>query len=234
MPMSIKHHIRSDKFFTKEERERIKQTTIEVESRTIGEVAVVVVDHSSLYMEAEIIGGVFLCSLVSLIVTEILFHLSEPVAEFFFHSSVWLFIPLAVVLFFPGRLLFKKMPSLKFAFVGKKRKERAVKERALRAFYEKGLYKTRQSTGVLFFLSLLERKVWVLADRGIHGKIHQHTLNKFTGVVSKGIREGLACDALCEAIREAGELLAKHYPAIAGDIDELPDGVMYDSGKEVE
>ena len=85
---------------------------------------------------------------------------------------------------------------------------------------------------VLFFLSLLERKVWVLADKGIHGKIHQKTLNRFANIVSKGIKDGHACDALCEAIMEAGELLTKHFPAIAGDVDELPDDVMFDSGRE--
>jgi uncharacterized membrane protein len=32
-------------------------------------------------------------------------------------------------------------------------------------------------------------------------------------MVSKGIREGRACDALIEAIQEAGELLAKLTPS---------------------
>jgi putative membrane protein len=228
------YHKRIDRFFTKEEKERIKETTADVESRTIGEIAVVVVDYSGFYREAEIIGGVFSGSLASLIATEILFHASETVAEFFFHSTMWLFIPLTVVLFFPFRFLFRLKPSLKFAFVGKKRKEGAVKERALRAFYEKGLYKTKQNTGVLFFLSLMERKVWVLADKGIHKKVHQNTLNRFAGIVSKGIKDRRACDALCEAITEAGELLAKHFPCVAGDIDELPDDVMFDSGREAE
>jgi putative membrane protein len=232
--MTIKHHIKSDKFFSKEESERIKKTTIDVESRTIGEIAVMVIEHSSLYREAELIGSVLSGSLIALIVTEILFHFSEKVAEFFFHSTMWLFIPLAVVFFFIFRALFKSIPSLKFAFVGGKRKEEAVKERALRAFYEKGLYKTRQNTGVLFFLSLLERKVWVLADKGIHGKIHQQTLNRFANIVSQGIKEGRACDALCEAIMEAGEVLAKHFPCVAGDVDELPDDVMFDSGRKTE
>jgi putative membrane protein len=232
--MSIKHTVKSEKFFSKEERERIKEATIDVESRTIGEIAVMVVDHSGFYREAETIGSVLSGSLISLIITEILFHASETVADFFFHSTMWLFIPLAVVFFFPFKALFKTIPTLKFVFVGKKRKEGAVKERALRAFYEKGLYKTKQNTGVLFFLSLLERKVWVLADKGIHGKIHQRTLDRFANIVSKGIKEGRACGALCEAITEAGELLAKHFPTVAGDIDELPDDVMFDAGKETE
>lgn len=211
----MKYHSKADRFFTEEEKERIKKKTIDVESRTIGEIAVMVVDHSSQYHEAEIVGGVFIGSLVSIILSAL-----------YFHSSMWFFVPVAFLLFFPSRLLFKKMPVLKRVFVGKKRKERAVRERALKAFYEKGLYKTKENTGVLFFLSLLERKVWVLADKGIHGKIHQPTLNKFANMVSKGIREGRASDALIEAINEMGELLAKHYPAKAGDTDELPDEVI--------
>jgi uncharacterized membrane protein len=52
----MKHHTKAERFFTEEERERIKKATIDVESRTIGEIAVMVVDHSSEYLEAEIVG----------------------------------------------------------------------------------------------------------------------------------------------------------------------------------
>jgi putative membrane protein len=96
------------------------------------------------------------------------------------------------------------------------------------AFYEKGLYKTKQNTGVLFFLSLLERKVWVLADKGIYEKIEQETLNGFAQTVSQGIKEGRACDALCRAIEDAGTLLARHFPVTPGDTNELSDEVMTD------
>ncbi|HNS14804.1 MAG TPA: TPM domain-containing protein, partial [Syntrophorhabdaceae bacterium] len=110
--------------------------------------------------------------------------------------------------------------------------EFAVRQRAVKAFYENGLYKTRENTGVLFFISLLERKVWVLADKGIHEKIRQQALNRFADMVSKGIREGHACDALCEAIKEAGELLKMHYPVTPGDVDELANEVICEPGGE--
>ena len=109
---------------------------------------------------------------------------------------------------------------------GTKEKQKAVQERALKAFYEKGLYKTKENTGVLFFISILEHKVWVLADKGIHEKIKQDTLNKFARHVAQGIREGRACDALIEAIKEAGELLAQYYPIQPGDINELSDEII--------
>jgi putative membrane protein len=122
--------------------------------------------------------------------------------------------------------VFEKIPLLKTPFIGFRRKEETVMNRAVRAFYEKGLYKTRKNTGVLFFLSLLERKVWVLADKGIYEKIDQETLNRFATTVSKGIGDGRACNALCDAMKEAGELLAKHFPITPGDIDELSNSIM--------
>ncbi len=207
--------LRADTFFTHEERERIKAATHEAESRTIGEIAVMVVESSDRYIEAEIIGGVILGSLFSLIITVL-----------FFHSSLWSYIPLSFVFYFPSFFLFKMQPGLRTAFIGHTRKTHAVRQRALRAFYEKGLYKTRHNTGVLFFVSQLERKVWVLADKGIHEKISQEPLNKLAQSVSQGIREGRACDALCEAIKEAGDLLAGHFPKTPEDTDELPDKVM--------
>jgi len=211
----MKHKTKADNFFTKKEKDRIKDTTHDAESRTIGEIAVMVVDSSDHYIEAEIIGGMLSASLLSLLVTVLYFHL-----------SIWSYIPLSFLFFFPFSFIFKKVPILKIAFIGKKRMADAVRLRAVRAFYEKGLYKTRQNTGVLFFLSLLERKVWVLADKGIYEKIDQETMNKFAVIVSQGIKDGRACDALCEAIKGSGNLLARHFPITPGDIDELPDDVM--------
>lgn len=211
----MKNNLKAEKIFTEEEKKRIEDTTRDVESRTIGEVAVMVVASSNQYIEAEILGGIFLGSIISLIITAL-----------YFNSSVWSFIPVSFILFFPTRFLFRKFPVLKTSFIGFRRKEETVRQRAVRAFYEKGLYKTRKNTGVLFFISILERKVWVLADKGIYEKIEQETLNKFAITVSQGIKEGRACDSLCDTIREAGELLAKHFPVTPGDTDELSNKVM--------
>jgi len=211
----MKQKVKAEKFFKREELERITKTIHEVESHTIGEVAVMVVDSSDHYIEAEILGGIFLASLLSLVMTTLNFH-----------SSVWAYISLSFILFFPSKYLFEKIPVLKTAFMGVKRKETAVMQRAVRAFYEKGLYKTRKNTGVLFFMSLLERKVWVLADKGIYEKIQQETLNRYSKMVSQGIKDGRACDALCDAIKESGELLARYFPITHDDTDELSDEVM--------
>lgn len=206
---------RAEHFFTKDENERIAKAVKEAESRTIGEIVVMVVDRSDDYFDGEIMGGVLFASLLSVVITSLLFN-----------ASMWFFIPLAFVFFFPFRVVLKKYLPLRTAFLGVKRRENAVRHRAVRAFHEKGLTRTRERTGVLFFISLIEHKVWVLADKGIHEKIGQETLNKFAAGVSSGIREGRACDSLCGAIKEAGDLLASHFPVKPGDIDELPNHVI--------
>lgn len=194
---------------------RIAETTRSVECCTVGEVAVMIVSSSDEYREATVLGSVLLGSGISLLVS-----------ESFLNASLNYFILLSF-LFFPVMWwLFRALPALKISFVGRGRLEEAVRERALRAFYEKGLYKTKANTGVLFFISLLEHKVWVLADKGINEKIDQQTLNAFAHSVSKGIKEGRACDTLCQAIREAGEILAKHFPLTPGDTNELTDHVI--------
>ncbi len=208
-------HSKADEFFSPEEKERLKASIQEAESKTIGEIVVMVVDRSDHYAEAEILGGVLLGSLLSL-----------ALSLLFFHSSIWSYVPLSFVLFFPFRLLFKKVEALKKHFIGVRRKEEAVRLRAERVFFEKGLYKTKKNTGVLFFLSLLERKIWVLADRGIYEKMNQETLNRFASEVSRGIRENRACEALSQAIQGIGALLSSHFPITPDDTDELPDAVM--------
>jgi len=211
----MRGHPKSERFFIAEEKERLKAATHEVESRTIGEIVVMVVDHSDHYIEAEVLGSVLLGSLLSLIL-----------AVLFFHSSIWSYIPLSFIFFFPCWFLFIKVEALKRLFIGIRRKEEAVRLRAERAFFERGLYTTKKNTGVLFFISLLERKVWVLADKGIYEKMDQETLNRFANDVSRGIKEGRAFEALSQTIQAIGVLLSQYFPITPDDTDELSNDVM--------
>ena len=96
------YSVKAETFFSEEERKRIENTTGEIEKRTIGEVVVMVVDSSDQYREAEVIGGVFLGSFFALIASVLLLH-----------SSLWSYIPLSFLFFFPAAYLFKKFPVLK-------------------------------------------------------------------------------------------------------------------------
>src|SRR5512145_2944743 len=100
------HHSRAEHFFTETEKKRIEEATAAGESCTTGEIAVMVVDESSHYREAEVLGGVSLGSLTALILTML-----------FFHESIWWYVPLSFVLFFPAWFLFRYSHRLKILCV---------------------------------------------------------------------------------------------------------------------
>ncbi|MCX7965399.1 MAG: TPM domain-containing protein [Syntrophorhabdaceae bacterium] len=203
---------KADKFFTEVEKKRIKEAIVSAESKTMGEIATMIVDESDEYRDAEMLGAILLSGLISLIITVLAFN-----------SSLWGYIPAVFILFLPCRELFRVFPGLKLPFISTKRMEKKVMDRAIRSFYEKGLYRTRKHTGVLIFISILEKKVWVIADKGIYSKITQDDLNRYAQSISKGIREGRACEAIVNAIGQIGEVLEKHFPVSKDDVNELTD-----------
>jgi putative membrane protein len=202
-------------FFSDEEKERIRQAVESAESRTSGEIATMVVDQSDRYHEAEVLGGILVAGLVALIIAIVVQHV-----------TIWTYIPMVCILYIPARLLFIRVQRLKLPFINKLRMMHAVRERAVRAFYEKGLYKTRDENGILIFISILERKVWILGDRCVDLKIPQATWQSHANEISAGIRDGRSCDALCAVIGGCGQVLAEHFPRKEDDTNELPDDMI--------
>jgi len=99
-----------------------------------------------------------------------------------------------------------------------------VKQRAEQAFYQHGLHNTKERTGILILVSLLERRVHVLADKGINDRVPPGTWDGLVNGILDGIRTGNATNAICEAIAKCGALLSQVSPSGSGDNpDELPD-----------
>jgi putative membrane protein len=174
-----------------------------------------VVDQSDTYPEGRIMTGILLGALMALIVT-----------DWFFDDSLWVFAPVTAILAALIGWVSRLLPGLLRFFISVSRLEAKVQERAVRAFYENGLYNTRDDTGVLFFISLFEHKVWVLADEGIYRKISQDDLQEYAVNIAQSIKNGTAAEALCREIRNIGKVLAEHFPIKPDDENELPNKVI--------
>lgn len=198
--------------FSPDEQERIRQTVARMERGTSGEIATMAVDESDSYPEAEVIGAILLAGLVSLIIAIAIDHV-----------TIWTYVPLVVVLFFPLRMMFRYLPGLKLPFLGRGRLEEAVRSAAVRSFFERGLHRTRHETGILIYVSLLEHKVWILGDRGINEKILPDFWADHARMLAEGLKAGRACDALCTVIEDCGAELAVHFPYRQDDVNELSD-----------
>jgi putative membrane protein len=115
-----------------------------------------------------------------------------------------------------------RIPAVKRLLAPKNRVADAIRTTCLAAFTEHGLHYTREHTGILIFVSLFERRVQVLADRGIHEKVEDGTWDEVVRILTEGLKSGHACDAFCKAIDRCGQILAAHFPRQADDKDELP------------
>lgn len=207
--------ILADSFFSDDERRLIADRVAAVERRTSGEVVPVVIDKSDDYPDALILaaGGLsFLLSLVTLFLID--------------HDTVWYFIPILILWYFPSRLLCRRFPRLITPFIAPRRRDRAVRERALSLFYELGLHRTRLESGVMIFISILERKAWILADRGINDRLDPSTWKGIVSRLTEALGRGERGEALCRAIDECGAILASHVPPDDTNPDELPNDLV--------
>ncbi len=96
-----------------------------------------------------------------------------------------------------------------------------VQERALLEFYMAGLEKTTGRTGVLIFISLMERQTVVLADKGIASKLPKETWDGVVKTINDSIHNGQTASGLTKAIETCGALLKPHFPREATDKNEL-------------
>jgi putative membrane protein len=200
----------AEKLFNADEKERIQRAVTAAEQNTSGEIVPMVVNSSSRYTEIEMAG--LALGLVIGTLSAFIFH--DP-WEAIHSNLLW---PLGGALL--GFLLCR-IPPVKRFLIPRDRIERAVDLRALAAFSSQGLHHTRDHTGILILVSLLEHRVEVLADRGINEKVSPGTWEEIVQIVTTGLKSGSACDGFCKAIARCGEILAQHFPRLADDRDEL-------------
>lgn len=98
--------------------------------------------------------------------------------------------------------------------------EQAFK-RAKIEFYENCAHLTERREGILIFVSLLERKVVVLADQRISDKLPENTWEAVVNHVVAGVRQGDLAGGLEEGIATCASVLAEHFPKTPTDKDEL-------------
>jgi putative membrane protein len=206
--------------FTDVEREQIKQAVRQAERRTRGEIVPIIVPASARYRESSYRTGLVLAwlTLTGLLTVEVYW------LPWGWHAgnAGWLLLTVVVAYGF-GHWL-GTIPSIIRLVTPRERMANKVRLRAEQAFYRHGLHKTIGRTGILILVSLLERRVQVLADKAIHDRVPVGTWDGMVSGIVEGIRNGKATDAICETIARCGVLLAQVSPAGSGENpDELPD-----------
>ncbi len=203
-------------FLTPAEQETITRCVQEAEKQTSGEIVPMIVSESHHYPPAAIYGATFISLPVALLVTHLLG------ASFWIGpDNMWLFLACFILLYAISYPLVQNISWLKRRFLLPARAEEEVKAGAIQAFFTEKLYRTRAQNGILLYISVFERRVWILADSGIIEKIGQEQWQEIVDAVTSGIRKKRQAAAICEAVNRIGAILKEFYPYEKDDSDEL-------------
>lgn len=206
----------SGKFLTAEQQARIEAAVQAAEKETSGEIVCMIQSASYHYPMADVIGATALSLPLALAIT--------PLAGGWLWMglhNMWLFLGCFALLFTAFYFAVKHTLWLKRPFISKHEIDEEVKEAATISFFRHGLYRTRDATGVLIFISVFERKVWLLADQGINAKVPQGQWDATVSRITDGIRRKRPAEAIIEGIQSVGRQLKSQFPVKPDDTDEL-------------
>lgn len=99
-------------------------------------------------------------------------------------------------------------------------------ERAVELFSRFNVWDTEHNSGVLIYLQLVDRRVEIVADRGIDGKVDAVFWAAVCGEMETAFRAGRFEAGAIAAIDAITRELARHFPADANNPDELPNAVV--------
>lgn len=96
------------------------------------------------------------------------------------------------------------------------------RQRAREVFAQLGVWDTAHNSGVLVYVQLVDRRIEIVADRGISARVEQATWDAVCRSMERAFREGRYEEGALRAIGAITEILARHFPASGTNPDELP------------
>jgi len=101
---------------------------------------------------------------------------------------------------------------------------RTARERALEQFTRLRVWDTEDNAGALIYLLLADRRVEIVADRGIDARVGATAWETICGAMQQEFAAGRFEAGTLAGIAAVSDLLAQHFPARHGDNpNELPD-----------
>jgi putative membrane protein len=207
--------------FSQSDLDRIAEAVRAAESKTSGEIVPYFVSQSDDYSVARWRGGTTFSASVILVCLAIQFR-----AETWIGLRLLEFSALILISFLIGMLMVRASATFKRLMLGHALMDHRVSQRASAAFLSEEVFKTRERTGILLFVSFFEQRVVVLGDSGINAKVVQSEWDDIVYNLVKNVKAGKTVDGLVSAIQECGELLQKHgVERQRDDTDELGDSL---------
>ncbi|HEX5544130.1 MAG TPA: hypothetical protein VFX10_01470 [Nitrospira sp.] len=201
---------------TADERERIRLAVHAAEQHTNAEIVPMIVSRSGIYRDAQHRAGIIfaLVALTILLTTEVLW------LPWGWHASnaAWLILT-TILAYGAGARLGGLVPIIRL-FTSTDRMLQKVRLRAERAFAQHAVSQTRERTGVLIMVSLLEHQIYVLPDQPLFQRVPMDRWSLVVEAAVNRLKAGDIVGGLCQSIQTCGVLLAEICP---GRSDDNPD-----------
>lgn len=97
-----------------------------------------------------------------------------------------------------------------------------ARSRAVELFGQLRVWDTEHNSGVLIYLLLADRRVEIVADRGIHNKVGAGAWETICGEMQRAFAAGRFEQGVSFGVGAISDLLATHFPRRRDDADELP------------
>ena len=215
---------------SEEDFEKIKNTVIKCEEKTTGEIAVAVAPESVHYSFWELLAANVFSALVLVILLPFSDVIRGLYRNLYWQNEPSWILPLFYMISCFGAVVIAfylaNIPVIDRIVIPKSVRMSCVTHRAFRYFSESGVYDTAEHSGILIFVSYMERQVRILADRGISQKISQDLWNLIADEMAENLKKGNAAVAFTTAIEKCGELLAENFPPHQENPNELSYGLV--------
>jgi len=97
--------------------------------------------------------------------------------------------------------------------------------RARELFTGLGMHRTRDRNGVLIYVALVDQKLALVGDDGIHARVGDEYWARLRDGMVERFRREAPREAIVHAVESLGAALAEHFPRRPDDVDELPNTV---------
>jgi putative membrane protein len=183
-----------------------------IEQGSSAEVVIAVRTHSGTYAHADILAG----ALAAWAALGVMLFAPTP------FGWISIFVDPALV-GVAVALLARRLPVVRLALSRKASRHLAVQRAAEALFVEKKIGRTRDRSGLLVYVSQLERRVVLVPDTGIEGAVDAETWSQHARAIDSAAAAGGV--AVAGALQALAPVLQAALPRRADDVNELPDEV---------
>ena len=97
----------------------------------------------------------------------------------------------------------------------------SARQRAIDIFAQLRVWDTEENSGVLIYVLLAERRVEIVADRGINRRVDDSVWRDVCAAMEDAFRHGRYADGAIAGVESISCLLTTHFPALSENPNEL-------------